>query len=181
MKVYFGIKRTESSSPEEKPMILAETIIEPVSIIAVVLFCFVLVLFFTRNFPPKKPASIGIQSGSLALCGNKPNCVCSLDNRPNHMILPLDWAGSEAMGIEKIEEMLSFIPGNRVVSKSGNYLHAEFRTPLFGFIDDVEFLVDLNAKKIHMRSASRLGYSDLGANLSRVEKLRTLFAQIAKN
>jgi uncharacterized protein (DUF1499 family) len=41
--------------------------------------------------------------------------------------------------------------------------------------------VDLNAKKIHMRSASRLGYSDLGANLSRVEKLRTLFAQIAKN
>lgn len=97
------------------------------------------------------------------------------------MISPLDWAGSEAMGIEKIEEMLSFMPGNRVISKSGNYLHAEFRTPIFGFIDDVEFLVDLNAKKIHMRSASRLGYSDLGANLSRVEKLRTLFAQIAKN
>jgi uncharacterized protein (DUF1499 family) len=181
MKVYFGIKRTESSSPEEKSMILAQTFIEPVSIIAVLLFCFVLVLFFTRNFPPKKPAGIGIQAGSLALCGNKPNCVCSLDNRPNHMISPLDWAGSESMGIEKIEVMVNSYPRTKVISKSNNYLHAEFRTLIFGYVDDVEFLVDVNAKKIHMRSASRLGYSDLGANLSRVEKLRTLFAQIAKN
>jgi uncharacterized protein (DUF1499 family) len=181
MKVYSGINRTESSSPEEKSMILAQTLFEPVSIIAVVLFCFVLVLFFTRNFPPKKPASIGIQAGSLAICGNKPNCVCSLDNRPNYMILPLDWAGSEAMGIEKIESLVNSFPRTKVISKSGNYLHAEFRTSIFGFIDDVEFLVDVNAKKIHIRSASRLGYSDLGANLSRVEKLRTLFAQIAKN
>ena len=153
----------------------------PVLIIVVVLFCFVLVLFFTRNFPPKKPASIGITAGSLALCGNKPNCVCSLDNRPNHMISPWNWAGSEAIGIEKIEALVNSYPRTKVISKSGNYLHAEFRTSIFGFIDDVEFLVDINAKKIHIRSASRLGYSDLGANLSRVEKLRTLFAQIAKN
>lgn len=162
-------------------MILAQTLFEPVSIIAVVLFCFVLVLFFTRNFPPKKPASIGIQAGSLAICGNKPNCVCSLDNRPNYMILPLDWVGSESIGIEKIESLVNSFPRTKVISKSGNYLHAEFRTLIFGYVDDVEFLVDVNAKKIHIRSASRLGYSDLGANLSRVEKLRTLFAQIAKN
>ena len=153
----------------------------PALIIVVVLFCFVLVLFFTRNFPPQKPASIGIQAGSLALCGNKPNCVCSLDNRPNYMIFPLDWAGSEAMGIEKIESLVNLFPRSKVISKSGNYLHAEFRTLIFGYVDDVEFLVDVNAKKIHIRSASRLGYSDMGANLSRVEKLRTLFAQIAKN
>lgn len=162
-------------------MIIAETIFEPVSIIAVVLFCFILVLFFTRNFPPKKPASVGVQAGSLALCGNKPNCVCSIDNRPNHMISPLDWSGSEPMGIEKIETLVNSYPRTKVISKSGNYLHAEFRTLIFGYVDDVEFLVDVNAKKIHIRSASRLGYSDLGANLSRVEILRTLFAQIAKN
>lgn len=153
----------------------------PVSIIAVVLFCFVLLLFFTRNFPPKKPANIGIQAGSLALCGNKPNCVCSVDNRPNHMISPWNWAGSEANGIEKIEALVNSYPKTRVISKSGNYLHAEFRTLIFGYVDDVEFLVDVVAKKIHIRSASRLGYSDLGANLSRVETLSTLFAQIAEN
>lgn len=162
-------------------MIIAETIIEPVSIIAVVLFCFILVLFFTRNFPPKKPASVGAKAGSLALCGNKPNCVCSIDNRPINMISPLDWSGSESMGIEKIETLVNSYPRTKVISKSGNYLHAEFRTLIFGYVDDVEFLVDVNAKKIHIRSASRLGYSDLGANLSRVEILRTLFAQIAKN
>ena len=162
-------------------MILAQTLFEPVSIIAVVLFCFVLVLFFTRNFPPKKPASIGIQAGSLAICGNKPNCVCSLDNRPNYMILPLDWAGSESMGIEEIESLVNSFPRTKVISKSGNYLHAEFRTSIFGFIDDVEFLVDINAKKIHIRSASRLGYSDMGANRSRMEKLSNQFTQIAEN
>jgi uncharacterized protein (DUF1499 family) len=97
------------------------------------------------------------------------------------MILPLDWAGSESMGIEKIESLVNSFPRTKVISISGNYLHAEFRTLIFGYVDDVEFLVDVNAKKIHIRSASRLGYSDLGANLSRVEKLRTLFAQIAKN
>ena len=162
-------------------MILAQTLFEPVSIIAVVLFCFVLVLFFTRNFPPKKPASIGIQAGSLAICGNKPNCVCSLDNRPNYMILPLDWAGSESMGIEKIESLVNSYPRTKVISKSGNYLHAEFRTLIFGYVDDVEFLVDVDSKKIHIRSASRLGYSDLGANRSRMEKLSNQFTQIAEN
>ena len=162
-------------------MILAQTFFEPVSIIAVVLFCFVLVLFFTRNFPPKKPASIGIQVGSLALCGNKPNCVCSLDNRPNYMISPLDWTGTEVMGIEKIEALVNSYPRTKVISKSGNYLHAEFRTLIFGYVDDVEFLVDVDSKKIHIRSASRLGYSDLGANRSRMEKLSNQFTQIAEN
>lgn len=162
-------------------MIIELPLFVPVLMVAGVLVNFMLVLLITRNYPPKKPASIGIQAGSLALCGNKPNCVCSLDNRLNHMILPLDWAGSEAKGIENVEEMLSSIPRTRVITKSGNYLHAEFTSLIFGYVDDVEFLVDVDAKKIHLRSASRLGYSDLGANRSRVEKLRTLFAQIPAN
>lgn len=150
----------------------------PIIMVFGVLLNFMLVLFITRTFPPKKPASVGLEGKYLSLCGNKPNCVCSLDNRPNYMISPLDWKGSEEGGIAKVEEMLSLIPRTRVISKSGYYLHAEFRTPFFGFVDDVEFLVDVDAKKIHIRSASRLGYSDLGANRSRVEKLKSLFAEL---
>jgi len=161
-------------------MLLNHPLSVPVLILSGMLVGFMLVLLITRNFPPKKPANIGIKEGTLALCENKPNCVCSLDNRPNHMISPLDWTGSEALGIAKTEELVNSFPRTRVISKSGNYLHAEFATPLFGYVDDVEFLVDVKAKKIHLRSASRLGYSDLGANRSRVEKLKSLFAQIAE-
>ena len=181
MKVYSWINRTENKHFEGNRMSIEHPLFVPILIIVVVLFCFVLVLFFTRNFPPKKPASIGITAGSLALCGNKPNCVCSLDNRPNHMISPWNWASSEAIGIEKIEALVNSFPRTKVISKSGNYLHAEFRTLIFGYVDDVEFLVDVNAKKIHIRSASRLGYSDLGANRSRMEKLSNQFTQIAEN
>lgn len=162
-------------------MIIEHPFFVPVIMVFGVLLNLMLTLFVTRNFPPKKPASVGLNVGSLETCGDKPNCVCSVDNRPSHMIPPLNWAGSEAMGIEKIEEMLNSMPRTQVRAKSGNYLHAEFRTLIFGFVDDVEFLVDVNAKKIHIRSASRLGYSDLGANRSRVENLRILFAQIPEH
>ena len=94
------------------------------------------------------------------------------------MISPWDWKGSEAGGIAKIEALVNSFPRTRVISISGDYLHAEFRTSIFGFVDDVEFLVDADAKKIHIRSASRLGYSDLGANRSRVEILKSMFDQL---
>jgi uncharacterized protein (DUF1499 family) len=162
-------------------MIIEHPLFMPIIMVVGVLVNFMLVLFITRNFPPKKPASIGFKAGSLSLCGNKPNCVCSIDIRPNHLISPFNWEGSESGGITKIEALVDSFPRTRVISKSGNYLHAEFRTSIFGFVDDVEFLVDVDTKKIHIRSASRLGYSDLGANRSRVEKLRILFTQIAEN
>jgi uncharacterized protein (DUF1499 family) len=41
-----------------------------------------------------------------------------------------------------------------------------------GFVDDVEFLIDDSAKVIHVRSASRLGQSDLGVNRQRIETIR---------
>lgn len=159
-------------------MIIEHPLFVPIIIVFGVLVNFMLVLFITRSFPPKKPESVGLEVKSLSLCGNKPNCVCSLDNRPSHMISPWDWKGSEAGGIAKIEALVNSFPRTRVISISGDYLHAEFRTSIFGFVDDVEFLVDADAKKIHIRSASRLGYSDLGANRSRVEILKSMFDQL---
>ena len=57
---------------------------------------------------------------------------------------------------------------------SRRYLHAEFKSALLGFVDDVQFMADPAAGVIHMRSASRVGYSDLGANRKRVENIRAL-------
>lgn len=68
------------------------------------------------------------------------------------------------------------MPRTRIRRDEAAYLHAEFRSLIFRFVDDVEFLLDADAGVIHVRSASRLGYSDLGVNRRRVEAIRQAFS-----
>ena len=68
-------------------------------------------------------------------------------------------------------------PRTRIVFDQEANLHIEIRSFLFGFIDDVEFIINDEQKRIHVRSASRTGYWDLGVNRKRIESLRTKFHQ----
>ena len=54
---------------------------------------------------------------------------------------------------------------------TGNYIWAVYTTPLMRFNDDVEFHFAAPGI-IQIRSESRIGYSDMGANRKRIEKLR---------
>jgi uncharacterized protein (DUF1499 family) len=72
---------------------------------------------------------------------------------------------------EAIRKVLAEAPGARVVEADGNYVHAEFTTRVFRFVDDVEFLIDPGAKRVDFRSASRVGHSDLGTNRRRMTRL----------
>ena len=67
---------------------------------------------------------------------------------------------------------LAKIPEARIIDSEDNYLYAEFTSRLMGFVDDVEFLYDPDAGITHVRSASRLGYSDMGVNRKRIESIR---------
>jgi uncharacterized protein (DUF1499 family) len=75
-----------------------------------------------------------------------------------------------------VEAIRSF-PRTRIVTREEPYLHAEFRSPVFRFTDDVELLQEREEQLFHIRSASRVGYSDLGANRKRVERIREEFQQ----
>jgi uncharacterized protein (DUF1499 family) len=163
--IHFGGKSMETGHPLFVPIAIASGTLLFIAMVAII----------TRTFPPKKPDNVG-KPGTLSMCGYKPNCVCSFENRPNHMIAPLEWNRTEAEGIEKIETLIRSLPRVRVITRTDNYLHAEFTTLIFGFVDDVEFLADEKSRTIHLRSASRLGYSDLGANRSRLENLRNLLS-----
>jgi len=68
----------------------------------------------------------------------------------------------------------------RVVTEDGCYIHVEFTSFVFRFVDDAEFLLDEAVKTIHVRSASRIGYSDLGVNRKRVEMIRSRFDAIGR-
>ncbi len=107
----------------------------------------------------------GLIDGALAPCPASPNCVSSEAGTPaSHAITPLPggaWA--------RLPDVIGTQGGNIVVIRE-DYLAAEFATPLMGFVDDVEFR---NASDVvHVRSASRVGRSDFGANKKRVEALR---------
>jgi uncharacterized protein (DUF1499 family) len=88
---------------------------------------------------------------------------------------PIPWTGTAAAAIERLTKIIAAAPRARVVAQDGPYLRAEFVTALFRFVDDVEFLVDEPHGVIHFRSASRVGYWDLGQNRRRLERLRRQF------
>lgn len=88
---------------------------------------------------------------------------------------PLSWSGDLAQAKARLRQAVLAAGDATFVVEGDTYWHLEFRSRLFRFVDDVEFLFDLERKVIHVRSASRVGYSDLGVNRKRVERIRTLF------
>ncbi len=119
-----------------------------------------------------RPANIGTHDGKLAPCPSSPNCVSSQSSDDAHRIAPLTYSGRAADAMKKLTAIVQTFPRTSVITVSDSYLHAEFTSALFRFVDDVEFLVDNTAKVIHVRSASRMGYSDLGVNRKRIEQVR---------
>lgn len=138
-------------------------------LILLVLLFLVAVIGVRVSAPMLKPDALGPLDGELRDCPETPNCVCSQEDAddPGHMIEPLraDWA-----------RLVSLVKANRsteVVEERDGYLWVTYRTTIMGYIDDVEFLRDgQSPDQIHVRSASRLGRSDLGANRKRVDAIR---------
>lgn len=139
-----------------------------------------IVMFAILSLTSRRPSTLGPSAGKLRPCPDKPNCVCSCEISGSHAIAPLIWKGGTQEGLARLKSVLATIANARVEpSDRPDYLHAEFTSAWFRFVDDVEFLVDPAAGVIHVRSASRVGHSDLGVNRQRVERIRELFQ--AKN
>lgn len=113
------------------------------------------------------PQNIGVQDDRLTPCPDSPNCVSSFESDEEHGIQPLN------ANLQEIEQVLVSLDEANIVSSNGNYLYAEFTSRIMGYVDDVEFLYDSGTGMTHVRSASRLGYSDLGANRNRIESIRS--------
>ncbi|WP_032096048.1 MULTISPECIES: DUF1499 domain-containing protein [unclassified Alteromonas] len=125
------------------------------------------------------PPELGISGESLKDCPATPNCISSMNNGSGDMS-PILFNGSMANAKEKLLSVIHSLPRTTVVEERDNYIRVEFRSQLFGFVDDVEFLLSQaqsNKTKIDFRSASRLGLSDLGVNKARMEKVTALFVK----
>jgi uncharacterized protein (DUF1499 family) len=124
-----------------------------------------------------RPAGPGIVDGKLRPCPASPNCVSSLSPDKAHYVDPLRYQDTRAEAKERLREVIASFPRARLVTIGDNYIHCEFTSALFRFVDDVEFHFDDAAKTIHLRSASRMGYSDLGVNRRRIEKIRKILKE----
>lgn len=123
-------------------------------------------------FAGKQPNNLGISNGKLAPCPNTPNCVSSQSTDAVHKIAPLTFTSSPQEAISNLKKIIESLPRTKIITESQDYLYAEFKSALLGFVDDVEFYLDRNANVIQVRSASRLGQSDLGVNRQRIETIR---------
>lgn len=124
------------------------------------------------HFSGSRPTNLGVANGQLAPCPNTPNCVNSQTGTGNHAIAPLPANPDPATTLAQVRAVVEAQPRTAVIEATDNYLYAEFTSQLMGFVDDVEFYQAPDSDVLQVRSASRLGESDLGVNRDRVETLR---------
>jgi uncharacterized protein (DUF1499 family) len=129
-------------------------------------------------FAGKRPDYLGVKDGKLPRPKRTPNNVSSQAEPTDaeHSIAPIRFKGSAVEAMAAVRKAVEGSERATVVRHGGNYLYAEFRSKLLGFVDDVEFTYDEKAGVIHVRSASRLGRRDFGVNRARVEALRSKIA-----
>ena len=126
--------------------------------------------FYLGSQSTQMNPKLGIVDERLTQCPNKPNCVSSFDSEEQY-IEPL----ITQKGLVEIKEIILKLDNVKLISQSESYLHFTFVSSIFSFTDDLEiYFVD---KKYHIRSSSRVGHSDLGANRKRIEKLRDILSK----
>ncbi|PCI29605.1 MAG: hypothetical protein COB67_03780 [SAR324 cluster bacterium] len=123
-------------------------------------------VFFLASCTGERPTNLGVTEGKLADCPDKPNCVSSYSTDEEHQIAPLE------ASLQEIKKSLSQQERVKIIIEKDNYLYAEFTSRVMRFVDDVEFFAIPEMQVIHVRSASRIGKSDLGVNRKRIEAIR---------
>jgi uncharacterized protein (DUF1499 family) len=129
------------------------------------------------KFSGTRPINLGVKDGKLAPCPTSPNCVSSQapQSDAEHFITPLPFSGSGAAAIAQLKTLVQAMERTAIVREDATYLYTEFTTKLMGYVDDVEFWADEASQTVQVRSASRLGKSDLGLNRQRIEAIRAQF------
>jgi uncharacterized protein (DUF1499 family) len=125
----------------------------------------------------QRPAPTG---GRLKPCPDSPNCVSSMSSDPRHRVAAIAYTDSPAEVRQRLLGVICSMPRTDILTDEGHYLRVEFTSAVFRFVDDVEFCIDEAQNVIHVRSASRVGYWDLGANRKRVEQIRRMMTPNTK-
>ncbi|OYE05548.1 DUF1499 domain-containing protein [Nostoc sp. 'Peltigera membranacea cyanobiont' 232] len=140
-----------------------------------IIFAILITLISSLIFPAATWAassSLGVDNGHLSSCPASDNCVVSQNADSKQTINPITYHLDRNAAREILLKVISVVPRTEIVEQTPNYIHALSKSRIFKFVDDVEFYLPPNESVIHLRSASRVGESDLGVNRRRMEQIR---------
>jgi uncharacterized protein (DUF1499 family) len=123
------------------------------------------------------PAEPGVDGSRLPPCPSSPNCVSSDATDARHAVAPFVLSAPAPEAWRAALAAVAELPRTTIVAETSDSLHAECRSALFRFVDDLDLQLRAAEGIIAVRSASRVGYGDLGVNRSRVETLRGLLTK----
>lgn len=132
------------------------------------------------NTMSQKP-DLGARRGQLAGCPESPNCVSSQATPADtiHYVAPFAAPESATETLKQLVKIAESMPRAKLIESQEGYARFEFRSFLFRYVDDLELVSSEADQCVHVRSASRVGYSDLGVNRKRVEAIRTILRREA--
>lgn len=114
----------------------------------------------------------------LKECPDKPNCVSTTSSRDRNRMDPITYKGSASQAQELLVSVISSMPGAKITENRPGHIVVTFTSAVFRFVDDVELVLDDSKKVIHFRSASRIGYYDLGVNRKRMNAITRSFLEL---
>jgi len=123
----------------------------------------------------RTPSSIGLENGKFAPMPKSPNAVSSQTDIEEKQVEPFPFKGSLEETKEAVKKALSDYGSVKIREEKPNYIHAVHTTGTMHYHDDLEFYFDEEKKVVHFRSASRVGYSDMGLNRERYNSLIELY------
>ena len=143
-----------------------------------IVFGLIITITSSLSFSHPALAATGLNNGQLSPCPESPNCVVSQNGDDSHSIAAIPYTSDRATAKETLLKVLSVVPRTEIVEQTDNYIHAESTSRIFKFVDDVEFYFPEGEKVIELKSASRVGESDLGVNRRRIEQIRLAMEDI---
>lgn len=138
------------------------------------IFVIIGLLLVVLSMSSRKQPELGLLNGQLRPCPATPNCVCSEQQVEGAFVEPFVYTTTADDAWRKIKQAI-VETGGVVLTEQNGYLHARYETSLMRYVDDVELRLNENKQVIQVRSASRVGHSDLGANRKRVGRIRATF------
>lgn len=126
-------------------------------------------------FASSRPQNLGVTNGRLAPCPATPNCVSTFEQDATHSMAPLPLLEDPSDAQQRLIDIINGMPRSKIITNKPAYLHAEFRSSFWAFVDDVEFFIDERTGQVHFRAAARLGRNDFDANRQRMEEIRQAY------
>ena len=143
------------------------------------LFVTISLYWLSKNQPSTAEVNIGVEDGQFSACPDTPNCVSTQADPQDetHYVEPVPFSGEREELLAFLQDWINAQERAELISRGDNYLHAVFSSKTFGFKDDFEVVIPDGSNLVHIRSAARVGRSDMGVNRARYETIRDLLSE----